>query len=58
MDCGIKQTKKGLMSIFKSRKLYFSYSLENLLASDKFKCIAFPMVGLSDLQCLKIKMVT
>lgn len=41
--------KKGLMSILKSRKLYFSYSLENLLASDKFKGIAFPMVSLSDL---------
>lgn len=41
--------KKGLLSILRSGKLYFSYSLENLLASEKFKGIAFPMISLSDL---------
>lgn len=41
--------KKGLVGILKSKKLYFSYCLENLLASGDFKGIAFPMVSLSDL---------
>lgn len=41
--------KKGLVGILKSRKLYYSYCLENLLASGDFKGIAFPMVSLSDL---------
>lgn len=54
MCCGFKQ-KKGLMGILKYRKLYFSYSLVNLLASVKFKGIAFPMVSLSNLSYKETK---
>ena len=44
------QTKKpGLMNILKTKKLYFSYCLEDILASDHLKGIAFPMVSLCDL---------
>lgn len=44
------QTRKdGLMNILKTRKLYYSYSLESILANDEFQSIAFPMVSLCDL---------
>ena len=44
------QTKKqGLMNILKTKKLYFSYCLEDILASERMKGIAFPMVSLCDL---------
>ena len=44
------QTKKpGLMNILKTKKLYFSYCLEDILASEHLKGIAFPMVSLCDL---------
>lgn len=37
------------MNILKTKKLYFSYCLEDILASDHLKGIAFPMVSLCDL---------
>lgn len=38
------QTKKdGLMGILKAKKLYFSYSLENILSFREIGGIAFPM---------------
>lgn len=44
------QTKKpGLMNILKTKKLYFSYCLEDILGSERLKGIAFPMVSLCDL---------
>ena len=44
------QTKKdGLMGILKAKKLYFSYSLENILSFRKIGGIAFPMISLCDL---------
>lgn len=44
------QTKKdGLMNILRTRKLYFSYCLENILSIDKLGGIAFPMISLCDL---------
>lgn len=44
------QTRKdGLMNILKTRKLYYSYCLESILANDEFQSIAFPMVSLCDL---------
>ncbi len=44
------QTKKdGLMGILKSRKLYYSYSLENIISSSNMKGVAIPMVSLCDL---------
>lgn len=41
--------KKGLMNILKTRKLYYSYCLESILANNEFHSIAFPMVSLCDL---------
>lgn len=44
------QTKKdGLMGILKSRKLYYSYCIENIISSSKMKGIVIPMVSLCDL---------
>ncbi|MBV3430531.1 hypothetical protein KSW92_13565, partial [Prevotella copri] len=44
------QTKKdGLMGILKAKKLYFSYSLENILSFREIGGIAFPMISLCDL---------
>lgn len=41
--------KKGLLGILEAKKLYFSYSMENILANDKLHGIAFPMISLCDL---------
>lgn len=41
--------KKGLLGIIKSKKLYYSYSLEGLLANENYLGIAFPMISLCDL---------
>lgn len=49
------QTKKeGLMSILRTKKLFFSYSLENIISSPNISGIAIPMVSLCDLPLVEI----